>query len=167
MKYERLTIKTNNGYGISGELVNQKQTVVDIVIDSYDIVINRLAELEDKIERGELVDVKENHLIAISRGSGKSSKRLEAMEILTKYEQGMLVELPCKVGDEIWEIIPSPNGNYISKEIIGDYWINEDGIVARTGLYSTDRIEIEEFGKTVFLTKAEAEQKLKEIKENE
>lgn len=153
MKYERLTMKTINGYGISGELVIQKQPAVDIAIDSFDIVINRLAELEDKIERGELVDVKENHLIAISRASGKSLKQLETIDILTKYKNGTLVELPCKVGDEIWEIIQSPNGNFINKEIIGDYWITEDGIVARTGLYTTDSIEIEEFGKTVFLTK--------------
>jgi hypothetical protein len=158
-----LTKKTNNGYGISGELVKQKQPAVDIAIDSFDIVINRLAELEDKIERGELVDVKENHLIAISRTSGKSSKQLDAVDILAKYENGTLIELPCKVGDMVWEIIQSPNGNFISKEIIGDYWITEDGIVARTGFYSTDSIEIEEFGKTVFLTKAEAEQKLKEL----
>lgn len=165
MEYERLTKKTNNGYGISGELVNQKQPAYDIVTDCFDIVINRLAELEDKIERGELVDVKENHLIAISRTSGKSYKQLKAVDILTKYENGTLVELPCKVGDEIWEIIQSPNGNFISREIIGDFWITEDGIVARTGLYTTDSIEIEEFGKAVFLTKSEAEKKLKELEE--
>ncbi|MEE0896505.1 MAG: hypothetical protein U0L88_02590 [Acutalibacteraceae bacterium] len=93
----------------------------------------------------------------------KLRKQLE--EYKNKIENGTLVELPCKVGDEIWEIIQSPNGNFISREIIGDFWITEDGIVARTGLYTTDSIEIEEFGETLFLTKAEAEQKLKELEE--
>ena len=51
----------------------------------------RLQELEDKIENNELVDVKENHLIRISRASGKTS--LNTVEILTKYENGLLKEL--------------------------------------------------------------------------
>ena len=122
MKYERLTIRhPNSNYIGVTETKQIPQT------RESNMIINRLAELEDKIENG------------------------------------TLVELPCKVGDEIWEIIQSPNGNFISREIIGDFWITEDGIVARTGLYTTDSIEIEEFGKTVFLTKAEAEQKLKEL----
>lgn len=155
MKYERLT-KWETSKGV--RCVKYWQY-------SQEQIAERLALLEDKIERGELVDVKENHLIAISRGSGKSSKQLKAIEIITKYENGTLVELPCKVGQEIYEIITSPNGNFISREIIGDYWITEDGIVARTGLYTTDSIEIEEFGKTVFLTREEAEKKLKELEE--
>lgn len=52
----------------------------------------RLQELEDKIENNEIVDVKENHLIQISRVSGKSS--LKTVEILTKYENGLLKEIP-------------------------------------------------------------------------
>ena len=51
----------------------------------------RLQELEDKIENNEIVDVKENHLIQISRASGKTS--LNTVEILTKYENGLLKEL--------------------------------------------------------------------------
>jgi hypothetical protein len=139
MKYERLT--KYNEYSHNAE-VYAYSVDKDVYFDGVDIVgnensslaqevIDRLAELEDKIENG------------------------------------TLLELPCKVGDTVWEIIQSPNGNFISKEIIGDYWITEDRIVARTGLYSTDSIEIEEFGKTVFLTKAEAEQKLKEKIRNE
>lgn len=86
MKYKRLTERTGKSIGIKETSTNDNMSIWN--------AINRLAELEDKIERGELVDVKENHLIAISRTSGKSSKQLEAIEILTKYENGMLVELP-------------------------------------------------------------------------
>ena len=142
--YERLTRKSDDGYELKRELI-KSNSYNEFLVNSLELAVNRLTELEDKIERGELVDIKENHLIPISRGSGKSFKRLETIEILTKYKNGTLIELPCKVGDTVWEIIQSPNGNFISKEIIGDYWITEDGIVARTGLYSTDSIEIEEF----------------------
>lgn len=77
-------------------------------------------------------------------------------------KNGTLIELPCKVGDEIFEIIDSPRGMFISKEIIGEFVWNEYGLTIRTGLYTTDFIDLEQFGKTVFLTKAEAESKLKE-----
>lgn len=114
MKYERLTMKTVNGYGISGELVIQKQPAVDIAIDSFDIVINRLAELEDKIENG------------------------------------TLVELPCKVGDTVWEL------DLFSKAKIRE-------IKARNLLQIFHWIDDESFGKFLFLTKTEAEEKLKEL----
>lgn len=129
MKYERLTERNEGDVTINCKQCEyHEKLMICTDYSCIDSLKNRLAELEDKIENG------------------------------------TLVELPCKVGDEIWEIIQSPNGNFINKEIIGDYWITEDGIVARTGLYTTDSIEIEEFGKTVFLTKAEAEKRLEEIK---
>ena len=152
MKYERLTkrfINSNPYTDIAG---------------NYDI-LNRLAELEDKIECGELVENKVVTYINMARSDSKTliDKAIKYDKLKDKIENGTLVELPCKVGDTVWEIIQSPNGNIISKEIISDYWITEDGIVARTGLYTTDRIEIEEFGKTVFLTEEIAKQKLKEL----
>lgn len=58
-KYERLTQKSDNGlWGIDGDLVNQKQSAFDISLEAFNIVINRLAELEDKIESNELVKYK-------------------------------------------------------------------------------------------------------------
>lgn len=74
-------------------------------------------------------------------------------------EQGRLIELPCKVGDtlyDIYEFIENRNSpeiyEYKAKEITvgkdkqGDYFII-DSTIFRVG----------DFGKTVFLTKEEAE----------
>ena len=167
MKYERLIMKTINGYGISGELVIQKQPAVDIAIDSFDIVINRLAELEDKIERGELVDTKENHLIAISRASGKSSKQLETIDILAKYEQGMLVELPCRLGDDFWYITMIWD---ISGKFIGEiYHAKVAGFYIADGLLQIEDDVIflyHNYGVDAFLSEGEAVKRLKEL-ENE
>lgn len=91
-------------------------------------------------------------------------------------EQNKLVELPCKVGDVIWDNdFGSPCAYTISafsfgecedyidkpvtnKEIIF-YYSNSNGSI--TGSFAESEI-----GKTVFLTRAEAEAKIKEMRCN-
>ena len=88
-------------------------------------------------------------------------------------EQGRLVILPCKVGDTVWDndcgrpcaytITAFSFGEceeYIcepvtTKEVVF-YYANSSGSI--TGSFAESEI-----GKTVFLTKSEAEQKLKEM----
>ena len=143
MEYERLTKRTDLGCAYCEEPLFY--------------AISRLAELEDKIENGELVDVKENYLIAINRGSGKSSKQLKAIEILTKYENGTLVELPCKVGDTVYQF---DNGGEIYETFILSITIYQNKVYYETIGVDFDNTAI---GESIFLTKAEAEQKLKEL----
>ena len=61
-------------------------------------------------------------------------------------EQGLLLRLPCKVGDSIYSVI-------------------EDGLTIVELKFSLDFYarRKNDFGKTVFLTEEEAEQKLKEM----
>ena len=89
-----------------------------------------------------------------------------AMEKLADYEdaeeQGRLVKLPCKVGDTVYV----PTRDFISELRIVHisisknntffHWMLNDGIYQNLDGFSVDKI-----GKTVFLTKAEAEAKLK------
>ena len=80
-------------------------------------------------------------------------------------EQGRLVKLPCKIGTKVYDTT---------------WWgdVQEEVIVAGKTYYRTDRrhivsestfdyFDIEEFGKTVFLTREEAEAKLKELRGTE
>lgn len=86
-------------------------------------------------------------------------------------EQGLLLRLPCKVGDAVY--------SYCSCFGILEYEVDsivmtEDEIIYQCSAYSEpigdcpseclDEIEVDisDFGKTVFLTKEEAEQALKE-----
>ena len=91
-------------------------------------------------------------------------------------EQGRLVILPCKVGDTVWDndcgrpcaytITAFSFGEceeYIcepvtTKEVVF-YYANSSGSI--TGSFAESEI-----GKTVFLTKSKAEQKLKEMESN-
>lgn len=79
-------------------------------------------------------------------------KKYEDME-----ENGLLVQLPCKIGDVVCKAYKHPQWLEDIMDDSGEW----DGysIVKKYFEYS----DIEELGKTVFLTKAEAEAKLKEM----
>lgn len=114
----------------------------------------------------------ETELAEHYRATGKIEYAEEKMELvgfleqLKKYqqleEQGRLVKLPCKIGTKVYNTT---------------WWrdVHEEVIVAGKTYYRTDRrhivsestfdyYDIEEFGKTVFLTKSEAEAKLKKLR---
>lgn len=91
-------------------------------------------------------------------------------------EQGRLLKLPCKVGDKIF-LDFAGFGKDIDKFTVKDFHLDcfKDGETTLFCEYeSNDRtfsgqIDVMEFGNTVFLTKSEAEAKLKELRgaENE
>lgn len=86
-----------------------------------------------------------------------------AIEKLATYEdleeQGLLVRLPCKVGDSVFIIV----GKDISRQGIRKIEISDNSIIFKTNRQK--RIfNIAEFGKTVFPTREEAEKKLEEMK---
>ena len=104
----------------------------------------------------------------------------DVIDKLAEYEdleeQGRLISLPCKVGDTVWDndcgrpcaytITAFSFGEceeYIcepvtTKEVVF-YYANSSGSI--TGSFAESEI-----GKTVFLTKSEAEAKLKELRHN-
>ena len=104
----------------------------------------------------------------------------KVLEKLATYEdleeQGLLVRLPCKVGDTVWdndfgypvsyEINAFSYGycdSYVEPDIENEiifYYENYNGSI-------TGAFPMSELGKTVFLTREEAEKKLGEMKKNE
>lgn len=90
-------------------------------------------------------------------------------ETLKKYEdleeQGRLIKLPCKVGDIVYiaETV-LVEAMCIRIQLDGD----RNGIWINAKEYPCDRrISFKAFGKTVFLTKSEAEERLKELRGEE
>ena len=91
----------------------------------------------------------------------------DALEKLAEYEnleeQGRLIKLPCKVGDTLYRLVPKIYRQYVEIKI-AQFVINKNGIyfITNKGVsWSVGKI-----GKTVFLTKAEAKAKLKELRRN-
>ena len=72
-------------------------------------------------------------------------------------EQGLLLKLPCKVGDTVY-ILAGRFGTFYEEDICDGFYIGRDGILQvkvqnHKGNHGTYGV----VGKTVFLTKAEAE----------
>lgn len=92
-------------------------------------------------------------------------------------EQGLLVRLPCKVGDTVWDNDSGYPKSYEIKAFSYGYCDSyvepdiEDEIIFYYENYThsisiTGAFPMSEIGKTVFLTREEAEKKLEEMKNN-
>lgn len=104
-----------------------------------------------------------------SQGAGNCKTVENMIKKLATYEdleeQGLLVRLPCKVGDMVYV----PTRNFISElritmvsvDMHGAYfsWMLNSGIYPNLDGFSKSKL-----GKTVFLTSEEAEKKLEELK---
>ena len=123
--------------------------------------------------------------IAIHDGSDfpdvyfEGEKEYDVMDALAEYEdseeQGLLVRLPCKVGDIVWKLCLCDDGNYkifpMIVKTISEYGairqVKKDmtiwNIYAESD-YTYMYKSFADFGKTVFSTKEEAEKKLEEMK---
>ena len=96
--------------------------------------------------------------------------------ILEEYAEELVangvIMLPCKVGDIVYSIT---HNNRINKETITDItifldqyappYIECDTKCEVSGYFYNSYFDCNLFGKTVFLTKEEAEEKLKELKD--
>lgn len=90
---------------------------------------------------------------------GKAVDKLADYEELE--EQGLLLRLPCKVGETVWYI--GDDDSIYPVKIIEISILNSDMSYNGYFMKCTYEFDINDFGKTVFLTKEEAEQKLKEM----
>ena len=92
------------------------------------------------------------------------SLKKQVDELEDKIEQGTLIELPCKVGDIVWVVCGD-----ISQYKITEFWY--DGVFFNFRGENNEYVEEhkrfrffdERIGKTVFLTREEAEKKSKEL----
>jgi hypothetical protein len=97
-------------------------------------------------------------------GNYKAADKLATYEDLE--EQGLLVRLPCKVGDTVYV----PTRNFVSELRITLVSVDTNDMsmyfswLLNSGIYpNLDGFSGYELGKTVFLTREEAEKKLEEI----
>lgn len=121
--------------------------------EKYEQVAKWLEELKSYKDIGTLKELKE--LKENGTFTGLELTKLSIMQKeLKKYkdleEQGLLVRLPCKVGTEVYYILGIPNKTPCAI----------DKCVFKLS-------DINKIGKTVFLTREEAEKKLEEMKAND
>lgn len=130
---------------------------------------------------------KEKNTIVIPNSFISSADCAEKYEQVAKWlkelksykdaeEQGLLVRLPVKIGDTVWDNDFGYSQSYEIKAYSYGYCDSyvesdiEDQIIFYYENYSgsiTGGFPMSEIGKTVFLTSKEAEKKLEEMKKNE
>ena len=105
------------------------------------------------------------HYKDIGKPEGYESKMelVGLLEQLKEYqqleEQGRLIKLPCKIGDKVWHI----SGMDIKEDVISGIEYSYDGMFY---IWSNEDTWLGGFNDIVFLTKSEAEAKMKELRGN-
>lgn len=123
----------------------------------------------------ELKELKENGAFTGLELAKLAIMQKELKEYKDLEEQGLLVRLPCKVGDMVWELCLCDDENYkifpMIVKTVSEYGtlrqakkdITIWNIYAESD-YTYMYKSFADFGKTVFSTKEEAEKKLEELK---
>lgn len=119
--------------------------------------VDRLAAYENTgLMPGEVAELQ-----ALLQGceSKKSAEWVRLQELAEADKDGRVMVLPCKVGDTVWYVTTAG----ILRFAITNFVKNCDGDYAVSD-YTTFPIRL--FGKNVFLTREEAEAKLKEVQKD-
>lgn len=131
-------------------------------------------------EYNRLTNQKWSNEIDLTQELGYSHIYQRLYELENILENGRLIELPCKVGDTVYVLREDSfaEDNYKKKWHIAEGFVKKIYINTKNEiflqiiswvdhkLWSKDsrNYKISTFGKTIFLTKAEAEAKLKELR---
>ena len=130
--------------------------------EEYIILKKEVKELFDKEDRES--EPPESHCV-VRRALRCIKKLVSEVEQYKAYndleEQGLLLRLPCKIGTEVYDITWWDN---VQEKVVVKgkaYYrtVHKHKVTKLPFAYS----DIDNFGKTVFLTKSEAKQKLKEM----
>ena len=106
-----------------------------------------------------------------SEDCGQCERNFNALvrlaELEDKIENKTLMELPCKVGDTIYEVFKYHKPPFIQQTKVEKIIVTEKGLklkLARNSLYETS---IASLGKTLFLTEEAAKAQIKELQEKQ
>lgn len=140
---------------------NELKRRIDLFLDELDYSINEKFCKETMKMMKEFIG-HASHRLDCEDSRVKSLKK-KLKEYKDLEEQGLLLRLSCKVGDIVYEIHPL-TGKITERKIKSIVVCNcpDLTIMYKSG-YDYSNVQ-DDFGKTVFLTQAEAEAKLKELR---
>ena len=122
---------------------------------------DRLADYEDSgVTPERVVWMKEVIEIAFDHDKSRAER---AHELHVADKEGRVAVLPCKVGDTVWRIVRDGNP-HITRDEVRDMYFADDMTLC-VELVGGRVTFTEKFGKTVFLTREEAERALQEMEE--
>ena len=126
--------------------------------------VDRLAAYEDTGLEPEAVETVKlalaaKHMVDLETLNNTPISRL--VELAEADKEGRVVVLPCRQGDELWTYGNSPHGREVYRFTVSDVsTLNGRTVLNTLGLGT---IRPEDIGKTVFLSREEAEKALQEM----
>ena len=106
-----------------------------------------------------------------SEDCGQCERNFNALvrlaELEDKIENGTLVELPCKVGDTIYEVFKNHKPPFIQQTKVEKIIVTEKGLKLKLARNSSYETSIASLGKTLFLTEEAAKAQIKELQEKQ
>ena len=160
---ERLTEKhylAEDHYMKCSEDCNVDMDCVDC--PAFDKLIERLAAYEDiglTPEEIKAPFTEDTMINLAAQALGVEPRRLR--ELAEADKDGRCVVLPCKVGDTVWRIVRDGEP-HITRDEVRDMYFADD-MTPCVELVGGRVTFTEKFGKTVFLSRAEAERALQEM----
>lgn len=140
---------------------NELKRRIELFLDELDYSINEDFCKETMKMMREFIG-HASHRLDCEESRVKSLKK-KLKEYKDLEEQGLLLRLPVKIGDTIYAIRYGEENDFVVVETkIIEIRQNVNGIFFEP-LISRKAYKIDDFGKEIFLTKAEAEQKLKKM----
>ena len=88
-------------------------------------------------------------------------------ELEDKIENGTLIELPCKVGDTIYEVFKNHKPPFIQQTKVEKIIVTEKGLKLKLARNSSYETSISSLGKTLFLTEESAKAQIKKLQEKQ
>lgn len=88
---------------------------------------------------------------------------MKLVEIEDKIKKGLIVELPCKVGNVVYEVFKNHKPPIIQQTKIEKIIITEKGLRLKLERNSVYETSIASLGTTLFLTEEEAKKKLEAL----
>ena len=130
--------------------------------------VDRLAAYEDTGLEPEAVETVKlalaaKHMVDLETLNNTPISRL--VELAEADKEGRVVVLPCRQGDELWTYGNSPHGREVYRFTVSDVSTLNGRTVLNTLCLGT--IRPEDIGKTVFLSREEAEKALQEMEGKE
>lgn len=158
--------------------IDSRQLVRNLMKDMCDEDLSGMSDEEFDEYMGEMLSVEMDSLVGLLALFYRNFWAMaDLREKLKKYEdleeQGRLVKLPCNRGDTIYFIKSAFSMAHfpIEAKITGICGVDCDNDVMYSSITEYNKIDRRfkgsDIGKTVFLTKSEAEEKLKELRGEE
>lgn len=163
---ERLTKRTPDGVVLCGDTKEELEAAAGTAL-------NKLAAYEDTgLEPEDIKEImnrlNERFLLLLAKEYETTPKR--AMDILMAERDGRLVLLPCKVGDPVYFPVAGRWDSATIEHIevwstgVRFFWVQYDIGPETNELWDDGDFELNDIGKTVFLTRQEADAALERMK---